>query len=250
MSRQSEIKPGEETLSSVKEIDQPIVNPTKITPKRRSRRQAKLQLSVQPSPELVKISDVIRNPALSVATCMPEQSSSLEIAPEQVQVQSQVQSQAEPQTQIQTQPQSQTQTPIIKYAPSDAEALIVEGMNLARVQDFKAALECFEQATRLSPNHSKAWYNRGMGLVSTGAPKEEALFCFQKALEINPYDAEAWNNKGAVLAMLDNEFDAMVCYERALELKPGYSRAWANMGALYLKIGNRKAAKECFDKSR
>jgi tetratricopeptide (TPR) repeat protein len=227
MSRLVEIKPGEETLSSSEVASRAIAEPTttNATQKKRRRRQTRQQLLVQESPpKLVEISNVDNDSSLSITANAPEQLSLLEKTAEQI--------------------------PIVKYDPSEAEALNVKGINFARLQNFKAALECFERAIKLSPNHSKAWYNRGMGLVTIGAPKEEALFSFSKAIEINPLDAEAWNNKGAVLAMLDNDFDAMICYERALELKPGYSRAWANKAALFLKIGNRKAAKECHDKSR
>jgi len=226
MSRLIEIEPGNDTLSSREELIQPTAEPaTKTMQKKRRRRQTKQQILVQESapPKVVEISNVDTESALSITASAPEQISLLEKSTEQ---------------------------PIVECDSTEAEALNVKGINFARVQDFKAALECFEQAIKLSPNHSRAWYNRGMGLVTIGAPKDEALFCFSKALEIDPYDAEAWNNKGAVLAMLDNEFDAMICYERALELRPGYSRAWANKGALFLKMGNRKAAKECIDKSR
>jgi tetratricopeptide (TPR) repeat protein len=129
---------------------------------------------------------------------------------------------------------------------TDAEAMNTKGMNLVRIQELRSALECFEQALRLNPNHSKAWYNKGMCLVSLGESKEGAMRCFEKAIEINPLDAEAWNNKGAVLAMLEQDQDAMVCYERALELKPSLARAWQNKGLVLWRIGNKKAAKQCF----
>ena len=132
---------------------------------------------------------------------------------------------------------------------SDAEALNVKGMNLVSNQDLRAALEYFDQAIKLNPNHPKAWYNMGMCLMKLGEAKEEASRCFEKAIEINPLDAESWNNKGAILEMLENNSDALKCYERSLELRPGYSRAWQNKGGLLQKMGNKKAAKECFRKA-
>lgn len=129
---------------------------------------------------------------------------------------------------------------------TDAEGLNVKGMNLVRKNELRPALECFELAIKLNPNHSKAWYNKGMSLVSLGESKDEALHCFQKAIEINPFDAEAWNNKGAVLAMLGKERDALTCYERATEIKPSYARAWQNKGLLLARMGNKKEAKQCF----
>jgi Flp pilus assembly protein TadD len=129
---------------------------------------------------------------------------------------------------------------------TDAEGLNVKGMNLVRKNELRPALECFELAVKLNPNHSKAWYNKGMSLVSLGESKDEALHCFQKAIEINPFDAEAWNNKGAVLAMLGKERDALTCYERATEIKPSYARAWQNKGLLLARMGNKKEAKQCF----
>jgi tetratricopeptide (TPR) repeat protein len=131
---------------------------------------------------------------------------------------------------------------------ADADSLNLKGMNLAARHELKSALEYFEQAIRINPNHSKAWYNKGMSLFRLGESREEALRCFEKALEINPLDAEAWNNKGAVLAMSGKDKDALTSYNRALDLKPGYSKAWQNKGMLLLKLGNKRDAKECFAK--
>lgn len=128
---------------------------------------------------------------------------------------------------------------------TDADALNVKGMNLVSTQQVRAALQYFEQAVKLNPNHSKAWYNKGMSLMSLGESKDDALHCFQKAIEINPLDAEAWHNKGAILAVLERNSEALMCYDRALELKPGYGKAWNNKGHLLMKMGNKRGAKEC-----
>jgi nitrogen-specific signal transduction histidine kinase len=132
---------------------------------------------------------------------------------------------------------------------ADAEALIVEGMNFVSKQQLASALEFFEQAIKLNPNNSKAWYNKGMCLMTLKRSKEDALYCFDKSIEINPLDAEGWNNKGAILEMFENDRDALTCYERALELRSGYSRAWQNKGRLLQRMGNGKAANECFKKA-
>ena len=142
-------------------------------------------------------------------------------------------------------PSKQTPESVDNHDPTDAEALNVKGMNLVRTRELRAALQCFEQAVKLNPNHSRAWYNRGMSLMGLGESNDEALHCFQKAIEIDPLYAEAWNNKGAVLTMLDKKNDALTCYERALELKKGYAMAWQNKGLLLLKMGDKKGAKEC-----
>ena len=139
-----------------------------------------------------------------------------------------------------TLPISQTQ-----QDATDADALNVKGMNLVSTQQVRAALQYFEQAVKLNPNHSKAWYNKGMSLMSLGESKDDALHCFQKAIEINPLDAEAWHNKGAILTVLDRNSEALMCYDRALELKPGYGKAWHNKGHLLMKMGNKRGAKEC-----
>jgi Flp pilus assembly protein TadD len=139
----------------------------------------------------------------------------------------------------------QTSERVDKHDPTEAEALNVKGMNFVRARQLESALDCFEQAVKLNPNHSRAWYNRGMSLMGLGESNEEALHCFQKAIEIDPLYAEAWNNQGAVLTMLDRKNDALTSYERAIELKKGYAMAWQNKGLLLLKMGDKKAAKEC-----
>lgn len=128
---------------------------------------------------------------------------------------------------------------------TDAESMNIKGMSLVQKNQLRVALECFDFALKLNPNHSKAWYNKGMSLVRLGESKEDALLCFQKAIEINPLDAEAWNNKGSVLVMLGNHGDALTCYDRALELRSGYGKAWQNKGVLLVKMGDKKGAKEC-----
>ena len=144
-----------------------------------------------------------------------------------------------------SQPQLPPELNAADHDASDAEGLNVKGMNLVRRNELRPALDCFELAVKLNPNHSKAWYNKGMSLVSLGESKDEALRCFQKAIEINPFDAEAWNNKGAVLAMLGKDREALTCYERATEIKPSYARAWQNKGLLLSRMGNKKEAKQC-----
>jgi len=136
------------------------------------------------------------------------------------------------------------------HDPTDAEALNVKGMNLVRTRQLRAALECFDQAVKLNPNHSRAWHNIGMSLMGLRESSEEASHCFQRAIEIDPLYAEAWNNNGAVLAILNKENDALACYERALELKKGYATAWQNKGLLLLKKGKNRAARECFRNAR
>ena len=133
-----------------------------------------------------------------------------------------------------------------KQDATDSELLNATGMNFVSKQELQAAFNCFEQAVKLNPNNSKAWYNKGMCLMNLGESKEEALHCFQKAIEINPLDAEGWHSKGAMLVMLGKDSDALTCYDRALELKPGFARAWQNKGSLLAKMGNKKGAKECF----
>ncbi len=147
-------------------------------------------------------------------------------------------------------PSNQTPERVDKHDPTDAEALNVKGMNLVRTQQLNAALECFEQAVKLNPNHSRAWYNRGMSLMGLDESNEEALHCFQKAIEIDPLYAEAWNNQGAVLTMLGRKKDALTSYDRALELKKGYAMAWQNKGLLLLNMGDKKAAKVCFQNAK
>ncbi len=50
---------------------------------------------------------------------------------------------------------------------------------------------------------------------------QEAVNYFDKALELNPNHVDAWNNKGVALANLGKHEEAIVYYDKALVIKPG-----------------------------
>ncbi len=70
----------------------------------------------------------------------------------------------------------------------------------------------------------------------------EALEAYQRALELNPNHAPAWNNKGWVHENLKQWDEALAAYDHALELNPTYSHAWRNKVDLLRRLGRATEA--------
>ncbi len=79
--------------------------------------------------------------------------------------------------------------------------LVERGTFLLRMRRYEEALEFFEAALNINPNHSDAWNKKGVALGML-EKFEEALGCFEKTLEINPKDKEALSNKKLVLSKI------------------------------------------------
>jgi len=137
-----------------------------------------------------------------------------------------------------------------KMDPRDAEMWNRQGLNFARKELFRDALECFETALRASPNHQKAWYNKGVTLMKLQGGDSEALRCFNRSLDLETADAGAWYCKGVVLTRLGNLRDSIPCFERAIEIDPYHAAAWYQRGVASRQMGYKKQADEFFKKAR
>jgi len=162
----------------------------------------------------------------------------------------------------------------------DANACFERGNALISQQQWQAALDCFEEATSLNPNHAEAHahagnvlrllrkpdaalraydraialrpsyaevhYNRGV-LLHNRQQAREALDSFDRALSINASFAEARFRRAEVLRELGRLDEAEASYRETIALRPDFADAYFNLGTLLMTLGQPHAAVASFD---
>ncbi|MCA2812917.1 MAG: tetratricopeptide repeat protein [Microcystis sp. M090S1] len=122
-------------------------------------------------------------------------------------------------------------TQAIDLAPR-AAWYVNRGILYRRQQKYELALDDYNKAIELNPNHANAYNNRG-NLYQDLQKYELALDDFNKAIEINPNFAILYYNRG-VLYRLQEKYDlALSDYSKAIDINPNFAEAYVNRGLLY-----------------
>ncbi|MEI6065032.1 MAG: tetratricopeptide repeat protein [Pseudanabaena sp. ELA748] len=118
----------------------------------------------------------------------------------------------------------------------------------AAANGHEEALDSYDKALQLKPDHHKAWYNRGNVLSNLGR-YEEAIDSYDRALEVKPDKQEAWCNRGIALSNLGRYEEAISAYDQTIEIKPDYHQAWDNRGVALGNWGRYEEAINSYDKA-
>ena len=92
-------------------------------------------------------------------------------------------------------------------------------------------MRALEEAVRVDPGHSRAWYNLGLAQNGKGQ-KEEALKSLIRAESANPFDPEIPYARSTILLNLGRMEEARRVAKRALQIQPGYSPALNLLGSM------------------
>jgi tetratricopeptide (TPR) repeat protein/peroxiredoxin len=120
------------------------------------------------------------------------------------------------------------------------------GLLAGREGHKEKAVDNFQEALKLSPDHSIALVNLGSALRQQKR-WDEAQIIYERALTVNPNDAEAHYGLGMVYAQNDDTARAFDALQRALKLRPVYPEALNNLGVLYLRTQRRDQAVASFE---
>jgi tetratricopeptide (TPR) repeat protein len=93
--------------------------------------------------------------------------------------------------------------------------LLAEGQTLLGADQPEKALECFEVALGLQPNHAEALVKKGGALEKLGR-LDEAIACYDRAIEANDGMTIAYLHKGGLFNRMARYDEALQCYEQAL----------------------------------
>ena len=93
--------------------------------------------------------------------------------------------------------------------------LLDEGQSLLDEQEPEKALECFEVALGLEPEHAEALVKKGGALEKLGRT-DEAIACYDRAIAADETLTIAHLHKGGLFNRLARYDEALQCYEQAL----------------------------------
>jgi tetratricopeptide (TPR) repeat protein len=134
--------------------------------------------------------------------------------------------------------------------PNDRRASILtdRGVAHARAQQFRLALEDFNHAVQLFPEHAPTYNNRGNVLLSLGLIKE-AIRDFDRALILAPSYGAAYNNRAAARMRMAQLDAAIADYSKAIELTPASPAVLNGRGRAHLASGRPYAAIRDFSRA-
>ena len=88
----------------------------------------------------------------------------------------------------------------------------------------------------------------GQKLIETHAV-EKALECFDMALAIQPQHAETLVKKAGALEKLDRVDEAIACYDRAIEADDSLAIAYLQKGGLFNRLARYNEALQCYEQA-
>jgi tetratricopeptide (TPR) repeat protein/peroxiredoxin len=122
------------------------------------------------------------------------------------------------------------------------------GLLSARDNHREEAIGYFQEALKLSPDHSIALDNLGSAYRQQKR-WDDARQIYEHALAVNPNNPEANYGIGMVFAQNDDTKHAFESLQKALQLRPVYPEALNNLGILYLRTQRRDEAVASFEES-
>ncbi|MDT3675487.1 tetratricopeptide repeat-containing serine protease family protein [Microcystis wesenbergii] len=136
----------------------------------------------------------------------------------------------------------------IELNPNHANAYVNRGILYYNQQKYELALSDFSKAIDINPNDAEAYSNRG-GVYYNQQKYELALSDINKAIDINPNDAEAYYNRGNLYYNQQKYDSALADYNQAIKLNRNFANAYVNRGALYYNQRKYELALADYDKA-
>ena len=122
------------------------------------------------------------------------------------------------------------------------------GILAAREGNFDLAIQYFQRALQIDPEHSIALQNLGSAYRQK-KDWPQAKRALERALALNPDDAEANYSLGMVYAQQNDTERAYDYLQKALGSRPAYPEALNNLGILYLRTRRPEDAIRSFEQS-
>jgi tetratricopeptide (TPR) repeat protein len=122
------------------------------------------------------------------------------------------------------------------------------GILAAREGNYDQAIEYFQRALQIDPQHSIALQNLGSAYRQK-KDWPQAKSALERALTLNPNDPEANYSLGMVYAQQNDTDRAYQYLQKAIALRPAYPEALNNLGILYLRTNRSAEAIQSFEQS-
>jgi tetratricopeptide (TPR) repeat protein len=120
--------------------------------------------------------------------------------------------------------------------PDNAWGHYMYGLSAWKSGEHERALEGFDQALRLDPDHRKSLLNSARVLLETSRPRE-ALTRIEHALSLEPLSADGLRLLGRARYELAEVPEAIDAYQRALAIDDSDVWSMNNLGLIYIQQG-------------
>lgn len=127
--------------------------------------------------------------------------------------------------------------------PNHERARRLRGDLLRGMGENQRAIDDYTQAIEQNPNFSSTYLNRGNAYEALGNYKK-AVDDYTKTLELYPEDGFGYSNRGAVYSKIGDNQKALDDLNKAIEFNPSRPEAYLNRGNLHAKLGELQKAKE------
>jgi predicted Zn-dependent protease len=125
--------------------------------------------------------------------------------------------------------------------PNNAWGHYMLGLSAWKASDPERALQSFDEALKIDPNHQKSLLNSARVLLETARAKE-ALERVERALAIDSLSADGLRLLGRTRYELGDVPEAIDAYQRAIAVNDHDSWAMNNLGYIYIQQGRSEAA--------
>lgn len=125
--------------------------------------------------------------------------------------------------------------------PENPWGYYMYGLSAWKSGDHDRAIEAFDEALKLDPNHRKSLLNSARVLLETGKP-QEALDRVDRALAIDPLSSDGLRLLGRARGELGQTPEAIEAYQRALALDDRDVWSMNNLGLVYIQQGRSDEA--------
>ena len=129
----------------------------------------------------------------------------------------------------------------IRLNPNLSFAFYGRGEAYDHTNEFDRAIQDYDQAIRLNPNFSYAYDARGRAHRNKGE-FDQAIRDYDEAIRLDPNYALAFNNRGDSYRSKGDYDHAIQDFNEAIRLNPKLISAYGNRGFVYLSQSNLPAA--------
>jgi tetratricopeptide (TPR) repeat protein len=126
--------------------------------------------------------------------------------------------------------------------PHSVEAWKLKGEIALRRGDLDTALECWSEASRLSPGDVELLISIGDLLIRRNDRLDDALAVYEEILKRDPDNAKVMVSMGSIHERRENWEEAARSYRAALAIDPNLVRARSSLGAVLFKQGRYEDA--------
>lgn len=103
-------------------------------------------------------------------------------------------------------------------------------------ENYKKAIQYFDQAVKHNPKDGAAYNDRALCMVEMGII-DEAFIYFDKGIEVEPDYATIYHNKGWLLNNIGRYTEAIVYFKKALSLEPQRAVTYDNLADALFNLG-------------